>query len=68
MKIKELDFSAYTYTRICVTSHSGSEFFPPSSEDAVIKACGEYETSPEGISATEDGWLVISAEKTGEGK
>lgn len=67
MKIKEIDFSKYKYTRICVITDHGDEFFPAGAEDAVINVLGEREVQAEGISVDEDGiWLTVPTVKKNE--
>ena len=57
MKIKEIDFSAFQYKRICVYD-ANQTHYPPNSEALVISTHGEREAEDE-ISVDELGWLTI---------
>ena len=56
MKVKDIDFSAYNYQRICIRDANNTSY-PPDSNDLVIKIHGESEVKE--ISVSEFGWLNI---------
>jgi hypothetical protein len=56
MKIKEIDFSEYTYKRVCVYEENQT-FYPVGKEALLLAAHGEKEL--EGTPETDEyGWLV----------
>ena len=58
MKIKEIDFSAYTYKRVCVYE-ANQTFYPAGKESLLLEQHGEKEL--EGAAETDEyGWLVLS--------
>ena len=58
MKIKEIDFSAYTYKRVCVYE-ANQTFYPAGKESLLLERHGEKEL--EGAPETDEyGWLVLS--------
>ena len=56
MKVKDIDFSAYEYKRICVRDANNTSY-PPDSEDIVVKLHGESEVKE--VSVSDFGWLNI---------
>ncbi len=56
MRVKEIDFSAYEYKRICVRDANNTSY-PPDSEDVVVKLHGEKEVKEIAVSGL--GWLNI---------
>ena len=57
MKIKEIDFSAFQYKRICVYD-ANQTHYPPDSEALVISMHGEREVE-DAVSVDELGWLTL---------
>lgn len=58
MKIKEIDFSAYTYKRICVYE-ANQMFYPAGNEPLLLEKHGEKELSAD--PETDDfGWLILA--------
>lgn len=58
MKIKEIDFSAYTYKRVCVYE-ANQTFYPAGKESLLLERHGEKEL--EGAPETDEyGWLMLS--------
>ena len=58
MKIKEINFSEYTYKRVCVYEENQT-FYPAGLENILLEKYGEKEliSAPE---TDEYGWLVLS--------
>ncbi len=62
MKIKEVDFSEYTYTRVCVYE-ANQIFYPAGKESLLLEKHGEKEL--EGAPETDEyGWLVLNVKQT----
>lgn len=59
MKINEINFEKYSYSRIQINHGSRAVFFPEKSETAVKNTYGEFETDGE-ITVTESGYLVLT--------
>ena len=58
MKIKEIDFSEYSYKRVCVYEENQT-FYPTGKEALLLAAHGEKEL--EGAPETDEyGWLVLN--------
>ena len=65
MKIKEVNFSEYTYKRVCVYE-ANQTFYPVGKESLVIEKHGEKEL--EGAPETDGyGWLVLPVKGTNVG-
>lgn len=65
MKIREIDFSAYTYKRVCVYEENQT-FYPAGKESLLLEKYGEKEL--EGAPETDEyGWLVFSVKGTNVG-
>ncbi len=58
MKIKEINFSDYTYKRVCVYDENQT-FYPIGKEQLLLERHGEKEldTDPE---TDEFGWLILT--------
>ena len=56
MKLKEIDFSAYEYKRICI-EETNLTYYPANVEELILKMHGEKEIDT--ISVNEFGWLFI---------
>ena len=62
MKIKEIDFSAYTYKRVCVYE-ANQTFYPAGKEMILLEKHGEKEL--DGAPETDEySWLVLSVKGT----
>ena len=61
MLVKEIDFSKYSYSRICVIRSEGPAYFPSKAEAYVIKLYGNETVADEnGIEPDSDkDWLNI---------
>ena len=57
MLVKEIDFSAFDYKRICVYEWNQTHY-PPHSEELILKTHGEKEIE-DGLAVDELGWLTI---------
>ena len=57
MLVKEIDFSAFDYKRICVYEWNQTHY-PSGSEELVLKTHGEKEIE-DSLSVDEFGWLTI---------
>ncbi len=57
MKVKDIDFSAFQYKRICVYD-ANQAHYPPGCEDLIVRIHGERDAEDE-ISVDELGWLTI---------
>lgn len=57
MKVKEIDFSAYNYKRICVYEWNQTHY-PAGTEALILQTHGEKEIE-DGLSVDELGWLTI---------
>ena len=57
MKVKDIDFSAFQYKRICVYD-ANQAHYPPGFEEILLKKHGEKEIE-DGLSVDELGWLTI---------
>lgn len=60
MKVKELDFSNYTYERIQAPMEHGVACFPKGGEEALVRLYGERELADGGAAVTDDGWLCLT--------
>ncbi len=56
MKVKDIDFSEYTYKRIAIY-HINSDYFPPEYSSKLTEMYGEEEVDH--IEVTEQGLLII---------
>lgn len=59
MKINEINFEEYNYSRIQINHGSRAIFFPEKSETAVKNTYGEFELNGE-ITVSESGYLILS--------
>ena len=61
MLVKEIDFSKYTYSRICVIRSEGPAYFPSKAESYVVKLYGDETVADEkGVEPDSDNdWLNI---------
>ncbi len=65
MKIKEVNFSEYTYKRVCVYEENQT-FYPVGKESLLLEKHGEKEL--DGVPETDEyGWLVLSVKGTNSG-
>ena len=60
MKVKELDFSGFTYERIQAPMEHGVAYFPKGAEEALLRLYGEKELADGGATVTDDGWLCLT--------
>ena len=62
MKIKEVDYSQYTFRRISVNNHRGVETFSlDAGADCLIERYGEKELAEEdGLRVNNDGMLIVT--------
>ncbi len=60
MKVKDINFSAYDYKRICV--YEVNQFhYPENFEEFILKTHGEKDIDEEnGVFVNEFGWLIIN--------
>ena len=65
MKIKEVNFSEYTYKRVCVYE-TNQTFYPAGKESLLLEKHGEKELE-EAPETDEYGWLVLSVKGTNIG-
>ena len=57
MKVKDIDFSAFQYKRICVYD-ANQTHYPPDSEELIVRSHGEREAE-DNVFVDELGWLTI---------
>ena len=64
MKIKELNLADYPHKRVCVIDTHGPKYYPPCSDEVVLRTDGDREIAENGIQTDENGdWLTITPVK-----